>query len=304
MRVHGNTQSAHWVFTVNNWTEDDKNRIKGLFDDGQATFLVWGLEEAPTTGTRHLQGYICFANRKRMSQVRELIPGHVEPKRGSVQEAYEYCKKDGVWQEWGVLPRDTCCNEIDQFKAWVQDFFRDKNRVPSDKDICLEWTSLWLRQRRHLQDLVTYLCPAPVLQEGTLREWQENMNDVLSMEPDDRTIVFVVDESGGMGKTWFQRWYYSRQPVRTQILSCGKRDDLAHAIDRSKDVFLFNIPRGGMEFFNYGVVEMLKDRLVFSPKYDSQMKVIEKNPHVIVFCNEQPDMTKMTEDRYHVINLS
>lgn len=88
------------------------------------------------------------------------------------------------------------------------------------------------------------------------------------------------------------------------MLSSGKRDDVAHAIDETKDVFLFNIPRGGMEYLNYTVLEQIKDKMVFSPKYNSRTKIFRQNTHVIVFCNEEPNMAKMTRDRFHCVNLN
>jgi hypothetical protein len=69
-------------------------------------------------------------------------------------------------------------------------------------------------------------------------------------------------------------------------------------VDESKRIFLFNIPRGQMEYLQYSVMEQLKDRMVFSPKYQSSTKLLRFVPHVVVFCNEAPDMEKMTADRY------
>ena len=59
-----------------------------------------------------------------------------------------------------------------------------------------------------------------------------------------------------------------------------------------------------MEFLRYEILEMLKDRMVFSPKYASRMKFLHRVPHVVVFSNEYPAMDKMSDDRYdiHVIN--
>ena len=95
----------------------------------------------------------------------------------------------------------------------------------------------------------------------------------------------------------------SKYPNDTQVLSIGKRDDVAHALDQTKKIFLFNVPRGGMEFFQYTTVEQLKDRMVFSPKYDSKTKIWREKVHVVVFCNEEPDMAKMTADRYIIMNI-
>jgi hypothetical protein len=114
--------------------------------------------------------------------------------------------------------------------------------------------------------------------------------------------MFYVDDEGGKGKSWFQAWYLTKNPEKTQVLSAGKRDDIAHTIDKTKSVFFFNIPRGGMEYLQYPILEQLKDRMVFSPKYNSTMKFLTAVPHVVVFCNEHPDMNKMSLDRYIIIN--
>ena len=83
----------------------------------------------------------------------------------------------------------------------------------------------------------------------------------------------------------------------------GKRDDLAYAIDITKRIFFFDIPRKSMEFIQYGVLEQLKDQMIFSAKYESVNKVIPHKVHVIVFSNEQPDREAMSQDRYYVTNL-
>jgi hypothetical protein len=108
-----------------------------------------------------------------------------------------------------------------------------------------------------------------------------------------RKIIFVVDPTGGSGKSWFVRWWLSTNGELTQVLSIGKRDDLAYAIDESKKFFLFDIPRSQSEFFQYSVVEKLKDRMVFSPKYGSRTKMLQHCPHVVVFMNEEPDRNKL-----------
>jgi hypothetical protein len=147
--------------------------------------------------------------------------------------------------------------------------------------------------------LFEHRAPIPDLRTGSPRQWQTDLAGVLDAPcDDDRSVLFYVDEEGGKGKSWFQAWYLSTRPERAQVLSAGKRDDIAHTIDKSKLVFFFNIPRGGMEYLQYTILEQLKDRMIYSPKYNSTMKYLSGVPHVVVFCNEQPDMEKMTGDRY------
>jgi len=122
---------------------------------------------------------------------------------------------------------------------------------------------------------------------------------------DERTIRFYVDENGGSGKTWFQQYLFSKYPERVQLLQPGKYIDMAYTIDSAKDIFLINVPRLGMEFFaaNFRILESLKDRMVFSPKYTPQMKILMKIPHVVVFSNERPPRNALSRDRYRVFNL-
>ena len=73
------------------------------------------------------------------------------------------------------------------------------------------------------------------------------------------------------------------------MVGVRKRDDIAHCIDMTKSVFLFNMPSGRMEFLQYTILQQLKDLNGFSPNYNMVMKILCSKCHVVVFCNEQPD---------------
>ena len=133
--------------------------------------------------------------------------------------------------------------------------------------------------------------------------WQQQLDAYIELPADTRRIRFYVDPVGNSGKTWMCQYLVSKHPDRVQVFRVGKRDDLAFAIDDSK-VSFFDIPRKQMEYFQYCVIEQLKDRMVFSPKYNSVMKVLPAPVHVVVFCNEDPDMTVLTVDRYDIQRLS
>lgn len=124
--------------------------------------------------------------------------------------------------------------------------------------------------------------------------------DELSEEADDRKVKFIVDYDGGKGKSWFQRWMLTEKPDVVQLLGIGKRDDMCFAIDESKKIFFINVPRGSMEYLQYAVLEMLKDRVVISNKYTSRVKVLATKVHVVVYTNEDPKMDAMSTDRYDI----
>jgi hypothetical protein len=198
-----------------------------------------------------------------------------------------------------------------RLSAWsqVQGFY-DFNRTPLappgtrvlvHEKPSLEFPTLFLRSQ-HLCELAEHLRPSIILEDGGFSDWQRELAGRLDEPADPRTIEFFVDPVGGRGKSWFIRKYLSTNP-RAQCLSIGKRDDLAHAIDDTCNVFLFSIPRTTAEYLQYPILEQLKDRLVFSPKYHSTVKVLERTQHVIVFMNGEPDMTKLTADRYIINTL-
>lgn len=301
--------SKHWCWTIHNPTEDLEQLLGDLGESEQVTYLVWGRENCPETGRPHLQGYIHLVNRKRLNAVKALLGGvaHLEKTKGTPWEAAVYCKKDGNFEEFGTPPEphgnNGVAGQFESYKRWVADFVESNGRGPWEREIAVEHPALYCRYHRALLQLTTHLIPAPRLQEGELRDWQIDLNNIISGEGTDRVVMFYVDKDGGKGKSFFQRWFATNYSDTCQLLCPGKRDDLAHAIDVSKRVFLFNVPRGGMEFLQYSVLEMLKDRVIFSPKYESKTKIIMEKTHVVVFSNEEPDYSKMSEDRYEVVNL-
>ena len=69
-------------------------------------------------------------------------------------------------------------------------------------------------------------------------------------------------------------------------------------------VVFFDCPRSKQgEFIQYDFLEEVKNGFVFSSKYESRNKAFD-SPHVVVFMDEQPDMTKLSEDRYNILELA
>lgn len=296
-------QSKRWVFTLNNYTPADVTRLEALGTLPNTTYLVFGKEVA-STGTPHLQGFIIFESTHRPARVRSiLVRCHVEVARGTSVQASTYCKKDGDYQEFGVCPGPDQGKRTDWDR--YQTYVRELGRVPTPRDLCADgFTSLYARYSRRLVEIAVATLPCPPLTESEPRfGWQTRVAGILGGDPSDRVINFVHESVGNAGKSWFCRYMLSTKPDKVQVLSIGKRDDLAYAIDASKSIFLFDIPRGQMEYLQYPVLEMLKDRLVFSPKYESLCKRLHAVPHVVIFSNEPPDETKMSVDRYNIIAI-
>ncbi|AWO14232.1 replication-associated protein, partial [Porcine circovirus 3] len=100
--VRRESPKHRWCFTINNWTPTEWESIVEC-GGSIARYLIIG-KEVGKSGTPHLQGYVNFKNKRRLSSVKR-IPGfgraHLEPARGSHKEASEYCKKEGDYLEIG-----------------------------------------------------------------------------------------------------------------------------------------------------------------------------------------------------------
>ena len=315
------TQHAakRWCFTLNNYTPAEYQAILDSADNFD--YLIVAREHGDS-GTPHLQGYFILNTKLRLRNVKQLSNqafqrAHLEVSRGTPQEASDYCKKGDVdpenpdqrlpadYEEFGELPvsQQGKRNDFERFRDWILSL----EQRPTDAEVFIEFPSLYGRYRQNLSNIMDLIAPAPRLVHGPvdLRPWQQRIHNIIDDEPvNNRQVIFVVDPEGNSGKSFLTRYWFTLFPERIQLLSIGRRDDLAHAIDITKSIFAFDIPRGGMEFMQYNVLEQLKNGVIFSPKYCSQTKILrETRVHVIVFCNEEPDRSKMTADRFIIYHI-
>lgn len=299
------SQSKFWCFTLNNPTAADEARISVFFSSRFVTYGVYG-REIGESGTPHLQGYLILNRARRLSYLRNHVSdrAHFEIARGSPQQASDYCKKDGDFVEEGDLPesRQGRRSDLDDGIDWIKEFVADNGRAPSSPEIAKLQPKLYVKYYHRIVSLAAHLGPQRRLEFGEPREWQRNLADDLMNDADDRSIRFVIDPTGGKGKTWFCRWMLTNNAA-VQVLGVGKKDDIAHMLDTTKTIFLFNVARGQMEYLSYPLLESLKDRMVMSPKYNSMMKTWDGTVHVVVLGNEMPDESKLTADRYTYVDI-
>lgn len=298
-------QGTRWCFTLNNPTSGESQALADLLESDHCKYGIVG-RETGENGTPHLQGFCIFSNNKRFNTVKSLLGNryHIELAKGNTNQASDYCKKDGDFDEYGTRP--TSPGNQGSWEKLVS-YLKDAESYPTDLDLMENFPSLYGRYKRAVLDFRQQLCPHPPpnhsLVQGDLRDWQLALEERLLDDPDDRSIHFLVDSEGNQGKTWFAKYWYGKHSACTQIMGAAKRDDMAHSVKCETKYFFINVPRGQMEYLPYGFLEMLKDRIVFSPKYDSETKILHHIPHVIVLCNEQPDMNKLSSDRYDIASF-
>lgn len=293
------TKSAkNYCFTINNYTDNDLHRLSTLPDG--AVWLIYGKEKG-VSGTPHLQGCIQFSKRRTFNQAKALISehSHIEVAK-SVSASISYCKKEGDYTTIGPVPikgSQGVRSDLESFKDSV------KSGILSLSDLRERHSEVFSKYPRFCIDYVTDHAPKREVESHILRPWQNKLVEYLSTPPDDRTIVFIVDILGNSGKSWFSDWY-AQSYSACQVLNPGRKADMAYALDTSIRVLFVDAPRSKQgEFIQYDFLEDVKNGRVFCGKYESRMKYLSR-VHVVVMMNEQPDMTKLSEDRYFVMNAN
>lgn len=108
-----------WCWTLNNFTEEQYEAIKLFSQDAtKVQYSVIG-KEVGANGTPHLQGFIHFVNGKTFDVVKKILMGaHVEPRRGTPEQASTYCCKEGASYEAGSIPASLKARSEQQKQRW------------------------------------------------------------------------------------------------------------------------------------------------------------------------------------------
>lgn len=142
-------RSKHWCFTVFVDSYDEAESLLQRARD-KSEYLIFGREICPSTGRRHLQGYVAFKTRTKFSSCRNYIPGaHFERMRGSSAEAAEYCKKDGQYTEYGQLPSPT--DAAGPFKSAIS--LAKEGKIDEVADV---YPGIYLRYKRTLESMLKF----------------------------------------------------------------------------------------------------------------------------------------------------
>lgn len=147
--------------------------------------------------------------------------------------------------------------------------------------------------------------PRPIKIITELRPWQKMIEDISKGEPDDRTIHWIWETVGSVGKSAFTKYMV----VKNGAAFCdgGSKKDLVNLIyntDMDKcNCVIFDIPRSKKGNISYATLECLKNGLICNTKYETGFKAFN-SPHVFVFANFPPsNLEDLSLDRWHIVCL-
>lgn len=113
IRILQMSLTKYFAFTLNNYDNEQIDIIQSFAKSNYCNHLIYGIETAPTTGTKHLQGCFCTKTKSRPLTIKNKIglnEIHIEPCRKVYEANLSYCKKSGeIWQ-------------------WPSDFIRTKKQ--------------------------------------------------------------------------------------------------------------------------------------------------------------------------------
>lgn len=287
--------------TLNNYTPDEVATLKNPKDFIQ--YFIAG-HEVGEKGTPHLQIYFQLTKQIRMTTIkkwgRPWDRMHFEASRGSDEDNYAYCSKEGSFWEYGErkpMPGKGARMDLIELKKAIDEGM-------SYDDICDTHFEASLRYYKFIKERVqarlrkTEL--ASLLEEYedvSWKPWQLDLLDTLAVTPSDREILWYYDQKGNSGKSFLTT--YLMASGRATLVGAGKKADMAYLLTKGMaDIVIFDLPRTAEEHMDgmYQLAEELKNRRLISTKYDSETLVFSKK-HVVIFANFKPNTAKWSEDR-------
>ncbi len=209
-------------------------------------------EEVGASGTHHLQGYINFTKR-------------VRPAEMKVFKELTDTKHFHWGDEHGKPCRGTDADNVKYFS-------KDDN----------EKVYLFNGLRK----------PRVIKFPEFNKPWQKEIMEAITVEPDDRSILWYWSRAGGIGKSTFCKYLVLKHDA---CILAGKGADVRNAVltykqDRGDFPYLcvYNIPRTfDSEYLRPECLENVKDMLFYSGKYEGG-SVAGPCPHLIIFSNFNP----------------
>ena len=183
-------------------------------------------------------------------------------------------------------------------------------QVARDLQACVEYC-----QKQDTRNGKTYVKgfkvkkPLILLKLEDMYPWQLNILKIFEETPDDRTINWIYEKEGGVGKTVLIK-YILNNYENVVFLSGGCTKDVINQIvlrDENDldppEIVIFGLTReGGEKGISYNALEQIKDGLVNCGKYKGGT-VCFNPPHLLVFANVEPEINKLSKSRWNIIKL-
>ena len=245
-----NFKTRNWVFTLNNYTQEEEQALKEL----ECKWIIFG-HEHQNEGTPHLQGAVSFNSPKWFNSLKKLFPrAHFEKMIGTCSQSKDYCTKEDKtsYFEKGLMPEDKRKNLLNKdnweeykraaeegrfddipAKYWIRyqnsfkQIYSDSKKDPDQSnftDYDLKHHFLWLwgptgtgkshSARRIAKELN---CPDPYLKD--LNKWwngYDHQKVTIIEEANPKKCEYLADYF----KKWLDKWSFTAECKGTVLQGC------------------------------------------------------------------------------------
>jgi len=189
-------------WTLNNYTEDELAILRSWSPE-TAQYVLWGFENAPTTGTPHLQGYVFWTKKKTIKGAHKELPrAKFIICKGSPQQNKDYCTKvkNGKFEEYGEFPEQGARSDLETLVEAVKAGKRSR-------EICEEQTATVAKHTTFYKMLKTLYVQKRVYNDGERPELEFHIG--ASRTGKSRAVfakypeAYVANFDNGGNSNWF-----------------------------------------------------------------------------------------------------
>lgn len=146
------------------------------------------------------------------------------------------------------------------------------------------------------------------LADKKLYNFQRTIKELIDIPSDGRSIHWMWEETGNVGKTSISRHLCITNPNEVLFVS-GKSSDIKFAVIKFLEnpkndlkLCIFYFTKTYEEFVSYEAIESIADGIFFSGKYESGMCIFNK-PQIVCLANFEPDINALSLDRWKIKNV-
>lgn len=144
----------------------------------------------------------------------------------------------------------------------------------------------------------------------TLRPWQLTLSDMLTTTPNDRDVIWVFDDIGNTGKSWFAKYMCQLHPtLYRRSTDMGTSRDAATIIEgelqsgwEAWGLFINMARQAEHHSRMYQYFENIKDGQITTQKYQGRSLEFDE-PHLIIFANWPPRVRELSLDRWKIFEI-
>ena len=281
----------------------DKTKIKALTYQGEVT---------PDTNRQHIQMFAEFKEKQSLKSIKKIFKNdtiHITAQiYGDLPACREYCTADSkkpkiVFNEskvYGTIKKAGTRTDLKSVLDKMHEGISPLEQATNDEATA----KLYIQYHRGLENINEYIQNKhqkeriiEELKTIKLRQFQTDIHTLIQNKPDDRKIHWYYESIGNTGKSHITK--YLTANYNAIMFNTGKQGDILHSYN-NQPIVIFDLPRTLEQNESiYTTMEVLKNGHYFSPKYNSK-SVLTEIPHIIVFSNFLPDITKLSPDRWNI----